>query len=645
MWTRLTHLIVSPARRSNRKTAAPVCHQPQRLHLESLESREVPAITVQLDYSFDYSGMFNDPSRRALLQQSVNEVASHLDANLPAIAATPGNTWSETFFNPGTGQQTTLSNPTVGANMLVVYVGGRGIGGTEAGFGGSGGYSASGSQTWLNSLASRGTGGSVLWGGSITFDTNANWFYGDSLSGIGANQVDFTSVASHEFGHVLGLGTSPRWFSQSSGGHFNGPAAAAIYGGPVPLSADGAHWANNLTVGGVHASLDPTLQTGTRVNFSSLDYAGLADLGWSISAGGGTPTSPISPPAAPIAPVPVGSPLLNSGPNHSFALVALTGTTDGSAQIFSMGSGGELTAAGPRFTPFPGYTGIVRSTIADFDGDGKADFAFATGGGVAGTVRIISGATGTDMVAPTQVFGGFSGGVFLAAGDVDRDGKAELALSADTGGGPRVIVLKIANGAIVTALDFIAFDSPDFRGGSRVALADVNRDGAADLIVGAGVGGGPRVSVFDGTSLFSGHLNRLIPDFFALDPNLRSGVYVTAADVNGDGYADVLYSTGNSGGPRVRVVSGYVLVTNPGADVASLPALADFFALDANDRQGIRIAARDLDGDGKADLIIGSGSRTNPTVRVIPFSQFNYPTTTLQNPFGDPTTIDGIYVG
>jgi hypothetical protein len=402
------------------------------------------------------------------------------------------------------------------------------------------------------------------------------------------------------------------------------------------------------------------LQTGTRVTFSLLDYEALSDLGWSLSSSSSNvPASPppptISAAPLPFAPVPLGSPLLQiTTPPNSHGngcscplcnLVALTGPTDGSAQIFSENSNGQLVAAGPSFIPFPGYTGVVRATIADFNGDGIADFAFATGSGVAGSVRIINGATGKDLVAPTTVLGGFTGGVFLAAGDVNGDGSAELAVSADTGGGPRVQLFEIKNGALDDVLDFIAFNSPNFRGGVRVAMGDVNGDGVADLIVGAGTGGGPRVSIYNGASLLSGNPTRLVPDFFALDPNLRSGVYVTAADVNGDGLADVIYSTGDTGGPRVRVVSGQLLMDNPGADVATLPALADFYALDANDRNGIRVAARDLDGDGKAELIVASGAIDNPSVRIIPLDQMNVPTTSLQNPFGDIDTIDGIYVG
>jgi hypothetical protein len=621
---------------------AQTTRRPRRgLVLEWLEGREVPAVTIQFDYSFDTSGFFNDPSRRAVLQQVASDVGSQLSAPLAAIVPGGGNTWSANFINPATGQQTTVDNPVVPANTIVVYVGGRVLGGTEAGQGGNGGYSGSGYGNWLDILRGRGSAGFSLWGGSIAFNTTTNWYVGSSAAGLRPDQLDLYSVVSHELGHVLGLGTARQWFSDVSNGAFVGPTAQSIYGGPVPVYGDGAHWADGLTVNGQRAVMDPILSQGTRVTFSPLDFAALVDIGWSLDFGRNAP--PASPPVVPPAPAPpAGAPLADPGTST----VVLTGPTDGSAQAFALAGGDSLAAAGPRVAPFPGFTGAIRSAIADFNGDGIADYAFGTGVGTAAQVRIIDGATGGDLVAPTLVLDGFAGGVFLAAGDVDRDGKAELAVSADAGGGTRVTVFKV-DGGLKAVANFLAFDDPSFRGGSRVAMGDVNRDGAADLIVGAGIGGGPRVAIYDGASLLSGSPGHLVPDFFALDPSLRSGVFVTSADLDGDGYADVIYSTGDTGGPRVRVVGGAVLTANPGRDAYALPALADFFALDPADRTGLRIAAHDLNGDGKAELVVANGNRTTPEVRVITLADMTSPTgpaTPYLSPVPGPTA-DGVYVG
>ena len=115
----------------------------------------------------------------------------------------------------------------------------------------------------------------------------------------------------------------------------------------------------------------------------------------------------------------------------------------------------------------------------------------------------------------------------------------------------------------------------------------------------------------------------------------------------GDGYADVLYSTGNTGGPRVRVVGGATLTANPGRDAYYLPALADFFALDPADRTGLRIAAHDLNGDGRAELVVANGNTTSPEVRVLSLADMQSPTgpaTPYLNPMPG-STVDGVYVG
>ena len=69
----------------SRKNATPARREPGGLALEWLEGREVPAVTIRFDYSFDSSGFFNDPTRRAVLEQVGAEVGSHLTGHLAAI--------------------------------------------------------------------------------------------------------------------------------------------------------------------------------------------------------------------------------------------------------------------------------------------------------------------------------------------------------------------------------------------------------------------------------------------------------------------------------------------------------------------------------------------------------------------------------
>ncbi|MFO0797800.1 MAG: FG-GAP-like repeat-containing protein [Gemmataceae bacterium] len=607
-------------------------HTRPRVALEVLEAREMPAVNVVVDYSFDSSGFFADATRRAVVEQAAADLGARLDTPLAAVDPS-GNSWTEIFTNPATGGSGRVSNAALPANTLVVYVGARELGGTTIGSGGPGTFSASGSSAFRTLLNTRAPNGSTAWGGSVAFDTSTNWYFGTSAAGVGRTQTDFYSVAVHEIGHVLGIGTSSRWTAQVSGSTFVGPNAVAVYGGPVPLAAGGSHWRDGVTVNGQPASLDPTTTTGTRIPFSALDFAALEDLGWTV--GDGTTSTPVTTQAT-------SRPW--SGTWTSLAgrdVVVLSGVTAGTARVFVANAAGTLTAVGPTITPFVGGS-VVRATVGDFNGDGTADLAFATGPGATAAVRILNGRTGADLGGLTKVLDGFGGGVYVAAGDLDGDGRDELAVSADAGGGTRVTVFRVAR-TLTTAADFIALDDPNFRGGSRVAVGDVNRDGAADLVVGAGIGGGPRVAVYAGKSVLAGSPARLIPDFFALDSSLRSGVFITAADLDADGFADLAYGTGDTGGPRLRVVSGAVLVANPGVRADQLPAAADFFAFDEADRSGLRVAGRDLDGDGRAELVVASGAKAAARVRVL--SLADLATAPTFDPFGGAAALDGVYVG
>ena len=53
-------------------------------------------------------------------------------------------------------------------------------------------------------------------------------------------------------------------------------------------------------------------------------------------------------------------------------------------------------------------------------------------------------------------------------------------------------------------------------------------------------------------------------DFFAFEQTLRNGVFVAAGDLDGDGFAEVIAGGGPGGGPRVLALSGTDLLGGAG---------------------------------------------------------------------------------
>jgi hypothetical protein len=258
-----------------------------------------------------------------------------------------------------------------------------------------------------------------------------------------------------------------------------------------------------------------------------------------------------------------------------------------------------------QLNPFgPSFVGEARVAMADLNGDGVPDLVAGTGPGDPSTVVILDGATGAEIFR-LDPFDGFLGGVFATTGDINGDGRPEVVITPDEGGGPRVMVLD-GNGFTKMA-DFFGIDDPNFRGGARAAAGDMDGDGFAEIAVSAGFGGGPRVSIYDGAALAQGRREHPIGDFFLFESGLRNGAYLALGDVTGDGLADLVGGAGPGGAARVLIVSSADLFAQgPVAAIAS--PVASFFAGDLENRGGIRVVTKDLDGDSLADLVTGAGS-------------------------------------
>ena len=248
------------------------------------------------------------------------------------------------------------------------------------------------------------------------------------------------------------------------------------------------------------------------------------------------------------------------------------------------------------------YSGITVSPVSASITDNDAAL-LATGqdAGAQPLVKVFDPLTGNLKYSFAAYSTDFRGGVRVATGDVNGDGTEDIITAAGPGGGPHVRVFDGRTGQQLTGPvgGFFAYDST-FTGGVFVASGDVNHDGYADIITGAGENGGPHVKVFDGKT------GTLLYSFFAYSPTFTGGVRVASGDVNGDGFAEIITAAGPTGGPHVRVLSG-----------ANLAELQSFFAFAPTFTGGVFVAAGDRDGDLKADLIVSTGAGTAPTVRVL----------------------------
>jgi len=204
-------------------------------------------------------------------------------------------------------------------------------------------------------------------------------------------------------------------------------------------------------------------------------------------------------------------------------------------------------SAGVRNTEFfayaPGFRGGVSVASGDIDGDGVDEIVTGAGAGGTPEVRVFS-RTGELQKSFLAYAPGFRGGVSVASGDIDGDGKDEIVTAPGRGGGPHVRVFA-GNGTALQS--FFAYDR-SLRAGVFVALADLDGDGKEDIVTGLGTGAASEVRTFRGP----GALGAVFTAFSGL-----FGARIAAADIDADGKAEIIVAPDAGGEPEVRIFNSY----------------------------------------------------------------------------------------
>jgi hypothetical protein len=264
----------------------------------------------------------------------------------------------------------------------------------------------------------------------------------------------------------------------------------------------------------------------------------------------------------------------------------------------------------------PAFLGGVSVALGRVNGSPIPDVIVGASAGGGPEVKVFDGAQlVAGHVVPTAAFfafpAAFSGGVTLAAGPVNGTGHADVVVGAGPGGAPGVVVFdgaQLAQGQAVATASFIAFPA-EFPGGVKVAVGRVNGTTHDDVIAAAGPGGGPEVAVFDGAELAQGQAVATAA-FMAFTADFAGGTSIAVGPVNGTGHADVVVGAGPGGGPEVEVFGGAQL-----AQGVAVPTAA-FMAFPAAFPGGVSVAVGHVNGTGNDDVVVGAGPGGGPEVEV-----------------------------
>ena len=254
--------------------------------------------------------------------------------------------------------------------------------------------------------------------------------------------------------------------------------------------------------------------------------------------------------------------------------------------------------------------------IGDYDNDGISDIVMAP---------MASGAGGPDDFVDNSVEERvLSGEVFVYKGDGDLNGTID-----------RSVPESLPNHLTIWG------SRPGDMLGTEVFTADIDGDGIEDLLIGAQNHDGPEAcvrenagaiyvvfgrpdllaesSLLDLAAVDRGEGPTDVIAMYGADAVGRFGIWIEAGDIDGDGFDDII--AGADQAPDVvgdRAISGKVVVVygrpreqfprqvDLGVEEDTFPGLTILHGRDAGDHFGASLHARDLNADGRDDLIIAA---------------------------------------
>jgi hypothetical protein len=232
----------------------------------------------------------------------------------------------------------------------------------------------------------------------------------------------------------------------------------------------------------------------------------------------------------------------------------------------------------------------------DIEGDGKVGLA----GVVAGQLQLFTN-NGGGVLSSNAALNVGSDLLWVTSADVNGDGKVDLICTHGNDPGNLTVLLNNGSGGFVSNATYEAGIAPQC-----VVAADINGDGWPDLITANTGSGTLTVLTNTGSGGFVSNATYIV----GFQPRC-----VVAADINGDGWPDLIAATANVDEPTGNTLT--ILTNNGSGGFGS-------FATIAVDMSPNTVAAADVNGDGKPDLIVPC---TDGTLTVL-INTITFPTPT-----------------
>jgi len=307
--------------------------------------------------------------------------------------------------------------------------------------------------------------------------------------------------------------------------------------------------------------------------------------------------------------------------------VAVSRGMRGKIIVFELATGLKVLRFRPYRRTFTIGADPLRVAVGDLENDGQRELVTIPGLNGKPQLRIFDALTGKRRKGhrgKKYPFGpSFFGGSYVALGDVNGDGCDDFIVAVGGGAAPQI---NLISGKKFAQIDhFFAYET-SFTNGVRVAAGKVSSSSHYDIITAPAPG---RLSTI---RIFNGMTQALVREFQAYPDSYKFGFFVAAADITGDGVADIITAPGVGGEPRIRVFDG-----------ATGVMIRDFLATDSSFKGGVHVAVVDANNDGTPDVVVafGEGMPMNLMGQVTVFKIFNVssPTAALlcEAKFDDPS--------